>query len=89
MTDADVDGAPVAALLLTFFFIVCCRMITHGRNLFLATPPLYKKQCPKRAEALFDDAALTRYRAEHKGKLYLQRYKVFRRDGCATVMEQR
>ena len=65
----------IATLLLTFFYRFMPELITHG-HVFLATPPLYKAM-PKKGEEtyLFDDAALTRYRAEHKGNFTLQRYK--------------
>ncbi|MCR4908956.1 MAG: DNA gyrase subunit B [Lachnospiraceae bacterium] len=75
MSDADVDGAHIATLLLTLFYRFMPELIFEG-HVYLAMPPLYKAQ-PERGEEeyLYDDRALEAYRKRHKGKFTLQRYK--------------
>jgi topoisomerase-4 subunit B len=55
MTDADVDGAHIASLLLTFFYREMRGLIEHG-NLFLAVPPLYRLTQGAKSEYARDDA---------------------------------
>ena len=55
MTDADVDGAHIAALLITFFYRTMPEMIRAGR-LFLALPPLYRISHGSRTEYARDEA---------------------------------
>jgi len=55
MTDADVDGAHIAALLITYFHRVMPDVIRQGR-LFMALPPLYRIQAGALSEYARDDA---------------------------------
>jgi topoisomerase-4 subunit B len=55
MTDADVDGAHIASLLLTFFYREMPGVIAHG-HLYLAMPPLYRIAQGAKTEYARDDA---------------------------------
>jgi len=77
MTDADVDGAHIAALLMTFFFTQMRPLIDHG-HLYLACPPLYRLTQGAKRLYVSDDVEKEYWLAKGlggKGKIDVQRFK--------------
>ena len=75
LTDADVDGAHIRTLLLTFFFKFMPGLIKEGK-VWIAEPPLYRAKSTGGVNYLKDDEALEKFKKENKNKkLIISRFK--------------
>ncbi len=75
MSDADIDGAHIRTLLLTFFYRYMQILFREG-HIFIAQPPLYRVSNKNKEYFLYDDAELKKLREQFKGKkMEVQRYK--------------
>jgi len=76
LTDADVDGAHIRTLLLTFLFRYCRALFEEG-HIYVGVPPLYKLEVGKKAQYCYDDQELHSITSKMSpGSFTIQRFKV-------------
>ncbi len=74
LSDADVDGYHIRAILLTFFFRYMKELINEG-HVYIGLPPLYKIEKGNQVEYAYDDAALADAKSRFGKGALVQRYK--------------
>lgn len=74
MTDADVDGAHIRTLLLTFFYRYARELVTNG-NIYFAQPPLYRAQKGEKVAYVYTEKELDRVSKLFGGNVLIQRFK--------------